>query len=122
MGLTVDAEGKALIVTQDASVSQIERSAAAAEAGAALLVVINDGAGTLYDIAAGTVPVICLAMFVLYAAAGYFIIRRTEKRWEEKGRRYVETESDRQMVKPDRENLPGLAAALAPMVRHPIAM
>lgn len=57
----VDAEGKALIVTQDVSVSQIERSAAAAEAGAELLVVINDGAGTLYDIAAGTVPVIAVS-------------------------------------------------------------
>ena len=77
---------------------------------------VNTVVSQILEVSAGTVPFICLAMFLLYAAAGYFIIRRTEKRWEEKGRRYVETESDRQMVKPERDDLPGLAAALTPMI------
>lgn len=77
---------------------------------------VNTVVSQILQVSAGTVPLVCLVMFLLYAAAGYLIIRRTEKRWEAKGRRYVETESDRQMVRPERDNLPGLAVALIPMI------
>lgn len=47
----VDAEGKALLVTRDAAVAPEARIAAAEAAGAELVIVINNGAGTLYDVA-----------------------------------------------------------------------
>ncbi|MEV0952169.1 S8 family serine peptidase [Promicromonospora sp. NPDC050249] len=46
---SVDAEGKAVLVTRDAAVSAEEREAAAQAAGAALLVVVNDRPGPLVE-------------------------------------------------------------------------
>ncbi|MGF0114909.1 S8 family serine peptidase [Promicromonospora sp. Marseille-Q5078] len=58
----VDAGGKALVVTDDASVTSWDRAAAAEAAGAALLVVVNAGPGVLYDSAGGTgLPVVSLS-------------------------------------------------------------
>ncbi|MFE7405025.1 S8 family serine peptidase [Isoptericola sp. NPDC057559] len=57
----VAAKGKALLVTNDPDVSPWDRAAAADAAGAALLVVVNDGPGVLYDPAGATdVPVVSL--------------------------------------------------------------
>ncbi|WP_098465011.1 PA domain-containing protein [Isoptericola jiangsuensis] len=57
----VDAAGKALVVTRSATVTPLARAAAARDAGAALLVVVNDGPGTLFDLAGGTVPTVSVS-------------------------------------------------------------
>ncbi|GAA1722367.1 S8 family serine peptidase [Isoptericola hypogeus] len=57
----VDAESKAVVVTNSAAVDPVARAQVAADAGAALLVVVNDGPGVLYDPAGGTnLPVVSL--------------------------------------------------------------
>lgn len=70
----VDAQGRALLVTNDPAVAPWDRAAAAEASGAALLVVVNDGPGVLYDAAGGTdLPVVSLSADEggrLLAAAG----------------------------------------------------
>lgn len=57
----VDADGKAVLVTRSDAVSASDRARAAQDAGAALLVVVNDGPGELWEWAGGTdLPVVTL--------------------------------------------------------------
>ena len=53
---TVDAKGKAVVVTRSDTVSAKDRAAAAAAAGAKLLLVVNDGVGVLNE-SVGTSPI-----------------------------------------------------------------
>jgi len=79
----VDAKGKALLVTNSPDVATWDRAAAAEASGAALLVVVNDGPGVLYDAAGGTdLPVVSLSAEEgghLLAAAGKRAVRLTGK-------------------------------------------
>ena len=57
----LDVRGKAVLVTRDDSVQSWERAQAATDAGAALLVVVNDRPGKLYEYGAGTdLPILSL--------------------------------------------------------------
>ena len=77
----LDVRGKAVLVTRDDSVQSWERAQAATDAGAALLVVVNDRPGKLYEYGAGTdLPILSLtqaegAPLLAAARAGRLVLR-----------------------------------------------
>lgn len=77
---------------------------------------VNAVASQLLNCSVSTAPILSLIMFLIYAVVGYIIIHIIEAKWEKQGKFYVETEADRKMVVPNKENLPCLTVAVIPMV------
>lgn len=77
---------------------------------------VNTVAATLLNTSPSSSFLLSLVIFLVYVGIGYAYLVLTTKRWKAKGLHYVETERDKNTTAVSRENCPGFAKSIVPMV------